>query len=36
VDFPGFGSSEAFWAIFGFMAAALIGMLAFFRLKRWL
>src|SRR3954454_5677842 len=34
VHFPGYGSSEAFWGIFGFMAGALIGMLAFFRLKR--
>ena len=36
VDFPGFGTAEAFWAIFGIMAAALVGMLAFFRFKRWL
>ena len=36
VDFPGFGTAWAFWAIFGFMAAALVGMLAFFRFKRWL
>ena len=34
VDFPGFGSVWAFWVIFGFLAAALIGMLAFFRRKR--
>ena len=36
VDFPGFGTAEAFWAIFGIMAAALVGMLTFFRFKRWL
>jgi magnesium transporter len=36
VDFPGFGSVWAFWTIFGVMAALLIGMVAFFRLKRWL
>jgi magnesium transporter len=36
VDFPGFGSVWAFWTIFSLMAAALVGMLAFFRLKRWL
>ena len=36
VDFPGFGTAWAFWTIFGLMAAALIGLLAFFRLKRWL
>jgi magnesium transporter len=36
VHFPGYGTAEAFWVIFGIMAAALIGMLAFFRFKRWL
>jgi magnesium transporter len=36
VRFPGFGTAEAFWVIFGLMAAALVGMLAFFRIKRWL
>jgi magnesium transporter len=36
VDFPGFGSVWAFWTIFGVMAAALLGMLGFFRYKRWL
>src|SRR5690242_8120810 len=36
VHFPGYGTSEDFWVIFGIMAAALIGMLAFFRFKRWL
>jgi len=36
VDFPGFGTPWAFWVIFVTMAAALLGMVAFFRLKRWL
>jgi len=36
VDFPGFGSAWAFWTIFGFMAVCLVGMLGFFRYKRWL
>src|SRR5919199_3738479 len=36
VHFPGFGSAEAFWAITGVMLALLVGMVAFFRLKRWL
>ena len=36
VHFPGYGTMWAFWAIFVFMAVALAGLLAFFRLKRWL
>jgi magnesium transporter len=36
VDFPGFASREAFWVIIGTMAATLVGMVAFFRYKRWL
>jgi magnesium transporter len=36
VHFPGEGTHEAFWIVIGLMAAALIGMLGFFRLKRWL
>ena len=36
VDFPGFDTAWAFWVVFGVMASALVGMLAFFRLKRWL
>jgi magnesium transporter len=36
VHFPGYGTMWAFWTIFGVMAAALIGMVAFFRFKRWL
>ena len=31
-----FDTAWAFWTVFGIMAAALVGMLAFFRLKRWL
>jgi magnesium transporter len=36
VDFPGFGTAWAFWTIFAFMLASLVGLLAFFRWKRWL
>src|SRR5579871_123383 len=36
VSFPGFGTAWAFWTIFGVMASALIGMVAFFHYKRWL
>jgi magnesium transporter len=36
VDFPGFGSVAAFWAILGFFVAVIVGMLGFFRYKRWL
>ncbi len=36
VLYPGEGTSEAFWAILAVMVAVLVGMLAFFRLKRWL
>jgi len=36
VRFPGFDSSWAFWTIFGVMVAAALGMLSFFRHKRWL
>ncbi|HWE81107.1 MAG TPA: magnesium transporter CorA family protein [Gaiellaceae bacterium] len=36
VRFPGFGTAWAFWTIFGVMAVSLIGMLGFFRYKRWL
>jgi len=36
VQFPGFGTAWAFWAVFAAMVAALAGLLAFFRLKRWL
>jgi magnesium transporter len=36
VAFPGEGSRDAFWAILGIMIAALLGMVGFFRWKRWL
>ena len=36
VDFPGEGTREAFWLILGLLVGVLAGMLAFFRLKRWL
>ena len=36
VHFPGYGTMWAFWTIFAGMAVALVGMLVFFRLKRWL
>ena len=36
VDFPGFGTAEAFWAIAGVMIGVGVGMVAFFRIKRWL
>jgi Mg2+ and Co2+ transporter CorA len=36
VQFPGFGSVWAFWVIFCAMVASLVGLLAFFRFKRWL
>jgi magnesium transporter len=34
VHFPGFDSSEAWWAIVGAMVAVLVGLLGFFRYKR--
>jgi magnesium transporter len=36
VHFPGFNSWEAFVAAIGLMAVTVVGMLAFFRWKRWL
>jgi magnesium transporter len=36
VRFPGFGTSLAFWVLVGAMAVAAIGMVVFFRAKRWL
>jgi magnesium transporter len=36
VDFPGFGSAEAFWVIVGLMILAIVGLVGFFRYKRWL
>ena len=36
VNFPGFGSTWAFWVIFGVMVASFGALLAFFRFKRWI
>jgi magnesium transporter len=36
VDFPGFGTAEAFWVIVGVMLGVLGALLGFFRYKRWL
>ncbi len=36
VDFPGFGTAGAFWGIVGAMVAVAIGLVSFFRYKRWL
>src|SRR5436305_427760 len=36
VHFPGFNGAGAFWGSLGLMAVAIVGMLAFFRWKRWL
>jgi len=36
VLYPGEGSSEAFWVILAAMLVTLVGMVAFFRFKRWL
>ena len=36
VDFPGYGTHTAFWVIVGLMAVTIVGMLGFFRWKRWL
>jgi magnesium transporter len=36
VDFPGFGTHEAFWVIVGLMIAVIAAMIAFFKYKRWL
>jgi magnesium transporter len=36
VHFPGLETWGAFWASLGLMAVAIVGMLAFFRWKRWL
>jgi magnesium transporter len=35
VHFPGFGSAWMFWLILGMMLGIVVGMLSFFRLKRW-
>ncbi|HZO48894.1 MAG TPA: magnesium transporter CorA family protein [Gaiellaceae bacterium] len=36
VIFPGEGTREAFWVVIGIMLASIVGMVAFFRWKRWL
>ena len=36
VNFPGFGTHAAFWAIAGVMIGTIGGLIAFFRYKRWL
>jgi magnesium transporter len=36
VHFPGYESATAFWAVTGTMIALVVGMIAFFRYKRWL
>jgi magnesium transporter len=36
VDFPGFGTSHGFWAIVGIMVATIVGLIGFFRYKRWI
>jgi magnesium transporter len=36
VDFPGFGTAAAFWAIVGAMVGLAVGLVGFFRYKRWL
>jgi Mg2+ and Co2+ transporter CorA len=36
VGFPGEGTHTAFWIIFAGMIVTIVGMLGFFRWKRWL
>ncbi len=36
VRFPGFDTTEAWWSVFGAMIVTLVGLLGFFRWKRWL
>jgi magnesium transporter len=36
VQFPGFGTAWAFWVIFAGMVTCLVGLVSFFRWKRWL
>jgi magnesium transporter len=36
VDFPGFDSPVAFWTIVGVLLATIVGMVGFFRWKRWI
>jgi Mg2+ and Co2+ transporter CorA len=36
VTFPGYATHTAFWIIVGGMIVTIVGMLGFFRWKRWL
>jgi len=36
LEFPGYATALAFWLVFAGMVVALVGLLAFFRFKRWL
>jgi magnesium transporter len=36
VDFPGFGTAGAFWGVIGVMIGLAVGLVGFFRYKRWL
>jgi magnesium transporter len=36
VNFPGFGTAWGFWTVVASLAVTLVGLLAFFRYKRWL
>jgi magnesium transporter len=36
VEFPGEGTHDAFWTVVGVMLATIVGMVGFFRWKRWL
>jgi magnesium transporter len=36
VDFPGFGTAGAFWGVVGAMVVLAVGLVGFFRYKRWL
>ena len=36
VDFPGEGTQVSFWIVLGAMAATIVGLLGFFRYKRWI
>ena len=36
VDFPGFGTAAGFWVVVAIMLVAAVGLIGFFRYKRWL
>jgi Mg2+ and Co2+ transporter CorA len=36
LSFPGYDTAWAFWIVFAGMGASLVGILLFFRYKRWL